>query len=63
MVLTSILLIAIDVEHLFMHLLDVCICYLEKYLFRSFAVLKLDYLFVIEFQESFICYRYKQVPY
>jgi len=33
-----------DVEHFFMHLLDICISSLETYIFRSFVILKLGYL-------------------
>ena len=33
-----------DVEHCFMHLLDICVSSLETYIFRSFVILKLDYL-------------------
>ena len=44
MVLICIILRISDVEHLFMYLLDICWCSLEKYLFRSPPIFSLVYL-------------------
>ena len=64
MVLISISLMISDVEHLFMYLRTICMSCLEKFVFRSFALLKIrillllscvNFLYILNINPYLIC--------